>query len=51
MLAMTLQLVLVKTLGPVFPGPKRMTQLGGSTGCSIVSAYSQTTKQKMTRNA
>jgi len=34
MLAITLQLVLVETGGPVFPGPKRVTQLGGSTGGS-----------------
>ena len=34
MLAVTLQLVLVETGGPVFPGPKRVTQLGGSTGGS-----------------
>ena len=33
-LAVTLQLVLVETGGPVFPGPKRVTQLGGSTGGS-----------------
>ena len=34
MLAITLQLVLVETGGPVFRGPKRVTQLGGSTGGS-----------------
>ena len=34
MLAISLQLVLVETGGPVFPGPKRVTQLGGSTGGS-----------------
>ena len=38
MLAITLQLVLVETGGPVFPGPKRVTQLGGSTQLSKPTA-------------
>jgi hypothetical protein len=50
MLAITLQLVRVETGGPVFPGPRRVTQMGGSTCCSITRAYSKVTKQQMTRS-